>query len=92
MNKILNNKINNDLTKIIGSYLLPLSNMFEFYFQTLKQLIDRTSYIHLSLRCGDCMDHFGYKWFYDLKDTNIKCIKSVKDWHIWVIRKKLNYS
>lgn len=85
MNNILNNKINFNITKIIGEYLLPIRQIKD-YFHTLKY---KTSNINLSLYHNDCLDYDGFYLQYDLKHTEIRHFKLSND-DYWTIRKLKN--
>jgi len=86
MNKILNNKINSDLTRIIGLYVLSFSIPISFNTKNvMKELIMRTYEIKYSLKQNVCLDS-NYEFNYDLKNTKIKHI--YMDYNsYWAIRK-----
>lgn len=80
MNKILNNKINSDLTCIISSYLLPSIRKLN-----LNNLLNSTYSIYTSLRENHCYNN-SYTVFYD----NLKNSRIIKDpkYKYWTIRKE----
>lgn len=87
MNRILNNKINHDLTGIIRLYLLPsIEELNILKPKILDSLFDYTLNICSILRTNSCYDDTFKKTYYNLKNTKI-----VRDhkYQYWTIRKIL---
>ena len=80
MNKTLNNKINSDLNRIIGTYLLPI---IKTKINHLGELRVKTANIKNALYLNRCYDKCGFycDTFKKSKITFIH-IKSQKYWSI----------
>jgi hypothetical protein len=90
MNKILNNKINSNLIRIISLYTLPLLLNSSYIEQLLNHLIISTFNIEWSLTSGQCYNNSENDInLYDLKNKDnykIRYLSSeFNDW--WTIRK-----
>lgn len=86
MNKILNNKINSHLTRIIGLYVLPSSIPITLNTKSImKKLISKTYEIKYDLNRNICLDSNGV-WIFDLKNTKFRHIQN-KYSNFWTIRK-----
>ena len=83
MNKILNNKINSDLKRIIGTYLLPINSNIK---DLLDNLIYKTRYIKYNLHTNTCVDELFY-YYNDLDHTKIRHIDIYSNNDSWTIRK-----
>ena len=84
MNRILNNKINSNITQIIGSYLLPsIRKLNILKTQNFSNLRNETYSILCSLRLNRCFNNF-YNVSYD-NFSNSKIIKDPK-YNYWTIR------
>lgn len=92
MNKILNKKINNDLTNIIKSYLLiSTKNVNNNKNKCFYQLLDKTEDILYDLNNNKCSDSLAKKYIFDLKNSKITHI-TIKylgntNFQYWTIRK-----
>lgn len=95
MNKILNNKINSNLTQIISSYTLPpLLLYYSRIEKLLNEILILTINIKSSLTSGKCYDNnedntYLHNHPYNLKNNNCKIKHKYadknSDW--WTIRK-----
>lgn len=84
MNKILTLKLNNNMIKIIGSYLLTSMNIKN---QFLTELILNTNSIYYNLNVNKCFDNsYSFIYFNNLKNGKIKHVKGYLT-NYWTIRK-----
>lgn len=85
MNNILNNKINYDLTRIIGSYNLKLEEKNDF-MTNLKYLITNIKYVFDHNQCfGIKNQNTLYNDLENIKIFHYKTTDKINDW--WTIRK-----
>lgn len=84
MNEVLNIKINPNLSKIIGKYLLP--NVDEFNITDhLRELMNRTSNILHNLSYNEHYSDSCGTYVYGLLNTKIRKINN-GSYHYWTIR------
>jgi hypothetical protein len=91
MNEILNIKINSNLSKIIGIYLLPNIDALELK-DHLRELMNRTINIRDNLSSNEHYSDIYGKYVYGLLNTKIKKMSTLDTkiknigWHYWTIR------
>lgn len=83
MNKILKEKINEYIIKIIGKYLLPTNKT-----NYLDSVLSETTRVYQFLNLSGCCDYFGRHYINSLKNSELRRIKINYNQYYWTIRSK----